>query len=85
MDLRLHLFLGQQHGPQSPIWPPVASGTTVVLQGGPVQQVNLSFSQASILAQGQGDPEAQQQVLGLSLCLDKLQAALLHPTDSTGQ
>ncbi|EDM04278.1 rCG35310 [Rattus norvegicus] len=37
MDLRFHLFLRQPHGPQSPTWPPVASGTTVVLQGGPIQ------------------------------------------------
>lgn len=32
LNLRLQLFLGQQHGPQSPIWPPLASGTTLVLK-----------------------------------------------------
>lgn len=33
-DLRLHHGLGQQHGPQAPAWPLVASQTPVVLPGG---------------------------------------------------
>lgn len=32
----------------------------VVFWGGPIQQVNLSSSQASILAQSQGDPSCSQ-------------------------
>lgn len=43
----------------SPAGSPMASGTAVVLRGGPIQKANISSSWAFTLAQSQGDPLAQ--------------------------
>lgn len=85
MDLRFYQGLGQQHGPQTPTWPLVASQTTMVLQGGPIQKVNPSSSQVSVVAQNQGSPAAGQHIQGPSQCLHKLQASAHHPADPPGQ
>lgn len=79
---------GQHQGPQAVItWPAVASWATVVCSEGPIQEVNLSSSRVSITAQSQGYPKSRRQVqgMGLSLCLNKLQAVIYHPTNPTGQ
>lgn len=68
-DLKLHPVVGQQHGPQSPTWPPVDSQTKVILAGGSMQNMNLSSSRASII-----------WTQGLSLHLQKLQAGVNHPS-----
>lgn len=67
LDLRLHPGLGQQNGPMIPTHLLVVLQTTVVLQGSPIKKVNCSSFQASVIAQGQWDPVAQQHVGGLSL------------------
>lgn len=67
LDLRLHAGLGQQDGPMIPTHLLVVLQTTVVLQGSPIKRVNCSSFQASVIAQGQWDPVAQQHVGGLSL------------------
>lgn len=77
-DLRFHPCLGQQLRPQKPTWPPVAVASRLWCpsrRSNP--EMNLSSSQASIIGQSQADPEARQQVWGLSLCR--------HTADPTGQ
>lgn len=78
MDLRLHLCLGKQHEPLTPTQPLVLSWTTLVLQGGPIQKMNVASCQASIVAQSQEETAAWQQLQHLSLCLPKLKAVVDH-------
>lgn len=67
-DLRLHHFLGLPHGPRTPPCPQVVSQTIVVLQGGPFQKANVLISGLHCCPEP-GDPEAREQVRGLSLHL----------------
>lgn len=84
MNLRLHLGLEQQWSPQIPPWLSVALQTIVVHWGGQSKS-KLSFFRSSIIAYSQGDPAVWQQVRGLSPSLYKLQAAVHHTTDPTGE
>lgn len=62
---------GQQRGPQTPAWSPVASWTRVILPGGLLQKAKLSSSWVFV-AQSQGDPSTRHDV---EEHLHKLQAA----------
>lgn len=70
-----HCGLGHQHRPQTSTLPPVASQIMAVLQECPIQKIKHFLSQASVIAQSQGDYTARQQAGVPTLHLYKLQAA----------
>lgn len=81
MGLRLHLDLGQQHGLPTPTWSLVALQAMLVLQEGPIQKVNLSISQASVITQSHRDPAARDKFRDcVCACLS---SRLLHNVQAT--
>lgn len=70
----------QQRKPRTPLvsWPPGAAQTMEAFLGGPVQKMNHSPSQTSVIAQRQGNCVAGR---GQSLC--RLQTAAHHPASPT--